>query len=302
MFTINNPEGMIATDDWESVRGAVWQHEVGEQGTPHYQGYIVLKRASRFPAVKRLLGSESAHLDVARGTQSECVAYVTKEDTRVEGPYWYPDEATVRGTAQGTRSDLKRACEQVLAGDLDDKLDPVTYCRAYRGLAALRAAHNPPIMRPLVTVLCIFGPPGIGKSTAVWEYAEKLPYKPCITESGTIWFDGYAGQETLFLDDFKGLIPIHVFNSICDRFPYLAPYKGGFVAARWTHVIIVTNVKPDSWYAKFGQRADEVEAVYRRVGYGTWTEDPHHSYVEVSTREELAALFHPPTPPSPPST
>ena len=67
--------------------------------------------------------------------------------------------------------------------------------------------------------------PGIGKTTACYERLGSQPYTPKITEAGAIWFDGYAGEEILLLDDFRGQIPIHEFNAICDRFPYRAPVK-----------------------------------------------------------------------------
>jgi len=291
MFTQNNPEGAIVTDDWEAVRCAVWQLEVGEQGTPHYQGYIVYKRSCRFPTVKRLLGQDP-HIDIARGTQAQCIAYCTKEETRVEGPYWFPDEATVRGSVQGTRSDLKTACDQIVAGAAFAEIDTVTWARNNRGLLSLYAIHHPAKMRDNVKVLCIHGAPGLGKSTAVWTQCAETPFRPQILETGTIWFDGYCGQSTLFLDDYKGQLPIHVFNSICDRFPYNCPVKGGFIGAAWTVVIICTNVEPSDWYAKFGQRQDEVGAVYRRIGYGEWADkDPDHRYVNPATREELLSMM-----------
>ena len=57
-------------------------------------------------------------------------------------------------------------------------------------------------------------------------------------------------------------------------------------------MIILTNVDPRDWYAKFGQRQDEVSAVYRRIGYGEeWAGDPAHRYEYCGTRETLLELF-----------
>jgi len=292
VFTQNNPEGSIVTDGWDGrVRVAVWQLEVGAEGTPHYQGYIVMLRPSRFPVVQRALCQDS-FVDIAHGTNDQCIAYCTKEETRVEGPYWFPDEATVRGSVQGTRSDLKTACDQIVAGAAFAEIDTVTWARNNRGLLSLYAIHHPAKMRDNVKVLCIHGAPGIGKSTAVWTRTAEQPYRPKILDTGIVWFDGYCGQTTLFIDDYRGQLPIHEFNAICDRFPYNCPVKGGFIGAAWTCVIICTNVEPSDWYAKFGQRADEVGAVYRRIGYGEWADkDPDHQYVNPATREELLSMI-----------
>ena len=294
VFTINNPEAPLDTAAWEAagVRLAVWQQERGAEGTPHLQGYITFKKNHRRPAVERLLGGR-AFLEPAKGKHAQCVAYCTKEDTRVGGPFYWPDRNAVEGyEGQGTRSDLAEAAALVREGRPLSEVDDVTLVRNYRGLKFLAEVHNPARIRDHVYVLCIHGPPGIGKTTACYERMGSQPYTPKITETGTIWFDGYAGEEILLLDDFRGQIPIHEFNAICDRFPYRAPVKGGFVAARWELVIILTNVDPRDWYAKFGQRQDEVSAVYRRIGYGEeWAGDPAHRYEYCGTRETLLELF-----------
>lgn len=294
VFTINNPEQPLDSAAWEeSVRLCVWQLERGAEGTPHLQGYIHMKKNARVSAVERLLGGR-AHIEKARGNHAQCVAYCTKEETRVGGPWYWPDKAAVEGwKGAGTRSDLSAACEIARSGRPLTEIDDVTLVRNYRGLQFLSRVHNPPAMRDSVAVMCIYGPPGIGKTTACYERFDSQPFTPTITENGMAWFDGYEGQEILLLDDYKGQLPIHQFNQICDRFPYLAPVKGGFVAARWRLVVILTNVDPEHWYARYGQRQDEVGAVYRRIGYGPeWQGNPEqHRFEHVQTREELLALF-----------
>ena len=37
--------------------------------------------------VKRILGYDSAHVEIAPGSNDQCVAYCTKEDTRLLGPF-----------------------------------------------------------------------------------------------------------------------------------------------------------------------------------------------------------------------
>ena len=70
-FTINNP-----TDDdmfWEDAEHQeqfdflAVQYEVGEQGTPHYQGFLILKRKNRLTWLKSNFNSR-AHWEKTRGT------------------------------------------------------------------------------------------------------------------------------------------------------------------------------------------------------------------------------------------
>lgn len=288
VFTVNNPEGQLDFSD-ARVRIACWQMELGAEGTPHFQGYVCTKQNCRWTAVKKIIGQE-AHVEVARGTAEQCIDYCTKSETQIEGPWFYPDEATVRVSHQGTRTDLANAAAQIVAGAKDAEIAPTVFVRNYRGLQALRQAYFPAKDRDNVTVLCIWGPPGIGKTTAVMTGSRTRPFALTVTETGSLWGNGYDGQETVLIDDYTGQLPYHIFNRICDRWAFQLPTKGGFVPARWTHVIICTNVKPDQWYAKWGQNLDSADAVLRRVGFGKWAgHDDSHTYIEAETREQLEA-------------
>lgn len=82
-FTVNNPQDGLNFDD--RVRYAVWQLERGEQGTNHFQGYLRLKRAASFNAVRNLL-PEGTHIEIARNPIA-AEHYCRKEDSRIGGPF-----------------------------------------------------------------------------------------------------------------------------------------------------------------------------------------------------------------------
>lgn len=250
VFTINNPEGPLATDGWKGrVRVAAWQRERGAEGTEHFQGFVVLAKNSKLPAVEVLLGGR-AHIEQARGTHSQCLAYVTKDETRVEGPWFYPTEEEARRDSAKTKSDRDACVQMIVEGKTLYSVAteaPAAFVQFHSGLTALQRALLAPRKRDSVTVVCIHGPPGIGKTTYVWDHFEDV-FVPKVTESGAIWFDGYQGQKYLLLEDYNGQLPIHEFNAICDRNPYKAPVKGGMTGGLWTHVFINTNIDPKFWY------------------------------------------------------
>lgn len=105
MYTVNNPEGQLAPeeDEWELYHATFtqWQLEVGDTGTPHFQGYLELDSPCSLNQVKAIPGLEDAHFDVRRGTQAQALAYTSKEASRVEGPWTW---GVLK--AQGVRSDL----------------------------------------------------------------------------------------------------------------------------------------------------------------------------------------------------
>lgn len=106
-FTLNNPtespeDFLERVSANELVTFMVFQLEVGEQGTEHYQGYIQLEQKKRLAGVKEITGVRS-HCRVASGTPAENLKYCSKEETRVAGPWLC---GTMRG-GKGRRSDLQ---------------------------------------------------------------------------------------------------------------------------------------------------------------------------------------------------
>ena len=85
-FTLNNPsiaeERMLQRrlGDGDHVKFAVAGREKAETtGTPHVQGFVVLRRSSRLAGLKRLLGTDRLHAKPDKGTDSENLKYCTKE-------------------------------------------------------------------------------------------------------------------------------------------------------------------------------------------------------------------------------
>jgi hypothetical protein len=122
LLTINNPE----TNDLPEVpneRCAVWQLEKGENGTPHLQVYLLFKNQTSFNTVKTAF--PRAHIDAAKGSPKQCVAYCSKEETREEGPWRRGDVPK-----QGDRSDIKDAVA-VIAKNLGKKKPFRELCELY---------------------------------------------------------------------------------------------------------------------------------------------------------------------------
>ena len=60
---------------------AVGQIERGASGNVHLQYYIQRDKQTTLQTIRRQICDRS-HWEVARGTMAQCVAYVTKDDTR----------------------------------------------------------------------------------------------------------------------------------------------------------------------------------------------------------------------------
>lgn len=106
VFTLNLPNKDINNNNLELLdlsfaKYSIYQLELSESGTFHYQGYVELKRSVRLTTMCNLL--PGAHFERRQGSRVEARNYSSKEDTRVDGPW---ESGTWEGSQQGRRSDL----------------------------------------------------------------------------------------------------------------------------------------------------------------------------------------------------
>ncbi|AJD07537.1 replication-associated protein [Sewage-associated circular DNA virus-22] len=259
-FTQNNPtedeQVHLLWETWPHLRGGVCQLEQGDNGTPHYQGYISLDRPTRLAALKKLL--PRAHWEVARGDATANIVYCTKEEGRIDGP-WRIGEIV----DQGHRTDWDK-----LHQDIKDQLsDQDIADRNFRlwiqhrsGIDAYRALHSR-VRDEKTEVVVICGPPGTGKSSTARELAPDAYWFP-----GGKWWNDYNGQRVVVIDEFVGTIQFTLLNRILDRYPLQVETKGGMRNFTSKLIFITSNKKPYEWYGPENERG----ALYRRIDWYMW--------------------------------
>lgn len=129
--------------------------------------------------------------------------------------------------------------------------NPYQYCLHSRGLEKLlefTARASTPSFRE-VTVVCLVGDTGCGKTRAAYEYDGGL-YKLDRASSTGVWFDGYSAHRTLLLDDFYGWIPYGQLLNLLDGYIIRLDVKGGFTYGKYDTVIITSNKHPDEWFRR----------------------------------------------------
>ena len=76
------------------------------------------------------------------------------------------------------------------------------------------------------------------------------------------WWDGYAGQEVVVLDDFKDYaMPLVDLQRLLDWYPLWVEVKGGSVPMLAKVYVITANTDPEDWY----RRADVHRTIMRRI-------------------------------------
>lgn len=269
-FTLNNPVTTeLAFPD--KVKYAIYQLEQGESGTPHLQGYLEADTTVSLPWLKNSI-SPRAHWEPARGSQQSNVDYCSKEQGRLEGPWTFGKKS-----AQGQRSDLAQACDLVLQhGGLLRAMEecPTTVARYGRGLQLVDALNKGKkrnregFIKPTIEVR--FGDSGVGKTRYFFDNYPGMYVNTTHAEPGTLWFDGYDGEDEILFDDFNGGIPFRQFLRLLDGYPMRVQIKGTFAYVLATRVFITSNHAPWEWYKKMSEDGKDVTPLYRRLhDYGT---------------------------------
>lgn len=240
----------------DNIKYVVWQQERGsEAGKLHLQGYMELHKKVRIPQAVGWLGAgKKCKLAPRKGTRDEARAYCMKEDTRVEGPW----EHGVWSKGQGERTELKRAAAAILEGKAiyDVAIEnPIAFVRSGKGLQQLaemaeykrkKTAKQEDELRK-VRVEVHWGAPGTGKTRFATSHADH--YVLPTPKDGQMMFNGYIDQQVLILDEFlPSRYPITELNKVLDIYPYQARKLYGTVWAKWTLVIITSNIDPQEWY------------------------------------------------------
>lgn len=252
-FTLNNPQ-VLDTQlahklmQEERIRYFIFQHEIGENKTEHFQGYLETEHSQRFSYVKNLL--PTAHWEVARGSAEQNKSYCSKAETRFPGAEVQEHGEPCAG--QGQRTDLEGAWN--LLRETNDLLKvieqkPVAFIRNFRGLTAAWQLSNRPQPRPDVKCFPFYGLSGIGKTHHVMTKVIKdQPYFKLWKKDGQ-WWDGLLPtHKILWIDEYKGEMPFELFKEVLGPAPLTLPVKGGSTSASFETIWITSNYPPEEWY------------------------------------------------------
>lgn len=264
IFTINNPTAEDDPRTWApaKIKYMQWQLERGDNGTPHYQGFVIFNQSYDLAYLKRHFNSR-AHWEHMRGKIQDNEEYTSKDEGRLDGPF------TV-GTrpAQGTRNDLAAVQQAIDAGASlgDIARDHFTsFIRYHKGFVKYIEMQRPPRPRDNIEVRVYYGPPGTGKTRRAFfeaqaecaEGEEPFFIENPNTFGGAIWFDGYEGQQNIIIDEFYGWISHAFMCRLLDRYPLRVQTKGGTLPFSGCRFWITSNAPPVEWWAKTGLGAIE---------------------------------------------
>lgn len=231
---------------WDVTRMAVAE-ESGEDGTPHLQGFVTFQRSYRLAALKKL--QPRAHWEVSLTSDWN---YENKGDNVVH---------RIDNRKQGKRKDLDEAYDDAEAGKplkayASERRPGYQSLRLYERLSSLYSKPRP--IGPIAAEW-YFGPTGSGKTKAVYDRYGGDVYRVLSDK----WWDGYATQETVLIDDFRvewcGFARL---LSLLDIYPFRVEYKGGSTEVSYRRIVITCPWEPAILY---GGGREDVDQIIRRL-------------------------------------
>jgi len=240
----------------KKIQYAVWQLEKGENTDYlHYQVYVELVRATRLTTIAKWYNH--CHVEPVK-INNGADKYCMKESTRVKGPWTFGEKKE-----QGARNDIVALANSIKAGN---EPPPYALLKFPHGVKMLQEAFVKSLVTPFrnLTVSVFIGKSRTGKTRHCFEQYPDL-YRVIYPHSnGSLWFDGYNGQQTILFDDFYGQIRISDMLHLLDPYPLTLQVKGSTTHACWTNVLFTSNEPPGLWYK--GIPTEVSNAFLNRIG------------------------------------
>lgn len=281
VFTFNNP-GKLDVKRMKKLLEdeatyAVFQGEVGKNGTPHLQGFFQLPKPGKmFKTLMNLFKKArltGIHLEVRRGTVKQADEYPKKDETYAPqvAERWSFGEINYRDQ-QGKRSDIAEVHKAIKEGadkfQIQDKF-PSAYMRMRANIIGTIREQKERIQRTGHKLIILFGSAGAGKSHmakelvagALGEGEDYGSISPDFSD-----YMQYGAPRVVVAEEFKGNVPLNIFKRIFDRKDLRPPIHQRYENQRYVAelTILTSNYHPRAWY-DLTTKPEEAFAIYRRI-------------------------------------
>lgn len=231
--------------------------EVGEGGTPHLQGYIYTDVQRSLAYMKKLI--VRAHWEIAKGSHQQASDYCKKDKNFIE---------TGVLPSSGKRTDIIKATEDIKLGKSVDQIaveDPLMFHMYGRTLQKIEDITLRSKFRNWTTLgFWYWGKTGVGKShEAFKDFTPKTHY---VLPNDSGWWDGYTGQETVIMNDFRASdMPYGFLLQLVDKWPVTVKRRSRepvpFLAKK---LIVTCSMPPEEAYSGIAERHDSIDQLRRR--------------------------------------
>lgn len=238
--------------------------EIGEKGTPHYQGYMYFKDAKSFSLMKKKL--TRAHIELPIASHQDNIDYCGARGKHVNKPGWQSllieqgDPPT-----QGERTDIEQVREELKTGaNMRQVIDHASSLQSIQ-FAQIWLKYNEPVRKWRPEVRWYHGSTGSGKSYSAkqwlgyFEDSSKV-YK---ANANLKWWDGYDAHENVWIDEFRAhKLRFSELLELLDENEFRVEVKNGFRQMLAKRIAITSPYHPSEVY----NNHEDKEQLIRRIG------------------------------------
>lgn len=227
-------------------------HEIGEQGTPHIQGYIEFMSNWKLNRLKCI--NKKIRWARRNGTAVQAAEYCIKEDG---SHVWIGD---ISNPVQGKRNDIVLTRERLRAGgNMRDVINEATSMQSIRfAQEYLKYFESPRNWK--TKIYWYYGRTGSGKTRMAYEKTKNRDV--WIAGNTGKWWQGYDGQSDIIIDDLRSdFCTFDTMLRICDRYGFTTECKNGSRQLKAKRIYITSPYHPkDVW-----DNDEDIEQLLRRI-------------------------------------
>lgn len=224
----------------------------------HHQAWCHTKKKATERAVAKALGK--CHTEIIRGTLLSNDVYCSKQATL--------NELGVR-PQQGLRNIAEMATAIREGSTTVDEIlaeDPMAFHQYGRTLLAVSDSVALGQRRSEMTKgVWLYGATGVGKTHKAYELAKEVSeIEPYMYTDDRGWWDTYAGQPVVIVDDFRGSIPYGQLLRLVDKWQTSVSRRGRPPMPFTSKMVIITSsLSPEGVYNNLAQE-DSLAQLHRR--------------------------------------
>lgn len=237
------------------------QEEIGESGYRHFQVYVRDKEPIRLSTLSRKF--PKAHWEPARTPPHQCLAYVTKAETRVGLPFlrgvaFVPVGDELKGRSARRESLEERAHEAIV----EERMTPTRLIAKHPELVRIDRQVDRIYLEWQRTMfgekhrevhsVFIHTEPGAEPTKSVYSEAREAGLRVFAATASSMPFASYSGEDIILLNNFCGQLPIREVIDLQQGAPLELAGRYQHRIAAHTRLVVISYDRLESMYLSSG--------------------------------------------------
>jgi len=209
--------------------------EIGENGTPHLQGYIHFKNQIQFQVLKTAF--PQIHWEQAKGSAEQNRTYCSKEQD------FFELGTCPKSDGQASKESWREILSAAESGKwnwLKEEYPKIWVTMSEKLIS--KRIPNTNVIEGEIANEWWYGETGTGKSKLAWEKYGNICFQKMLNK----WWDGYDAHPVVIIEEWspKNEVTASALKIWADRYPFTAQIKGGVLQKiRPSKIIVISNYR-----------------------------------------------------------